>query len=195
MANAAILCVEVSEARIDKRIDVGYLQYKTTSIDEAIQMIQQATEAKKSISVGLLGNAAEVYPELLKRGILPDIVTDQTSAHDLLYGYIPEGYSLEEVVKTRELDPNKLQADARASIAREVEAMLEFKRRGSIVFDNGNNIRTQAFQEGVKNAFDIDIFTEAFLRPLFARAIGPFRWIALSGDPKDIAIIDAFILK
>lgn len=195
MANAAILCVEVSEARIDKRIEIGYLQYKTTSIDEAIQMIQQAIEAKKSISVGLLGNAAEVYPELLKRGILPDVVTDQTSAHDLLYGYIPEGYSLEEVIQTRELDPNKLQADARASIAREVEAMLEFKRRGSIVFDNGNNIRTQAFQEGVEHAFEIDIFTEAFLRPLFARAIGPFRWVALSGDPQDIAVIDAYILK
>lgn len=195
MANAAILCVEVSEARIDKRIEIGYLQYKTTSIDEAIQMIQQAIEAKKSISVGLLGNAAEVYPELLKRGILPDVVTDQTSAHDLLYGYIPEGYSLEEVIQTRELDPNKLQADARASIAREVEAMLEFKRRGSIVFDNGNNIRTQAFQEGLEHAFEIDIFTEAFLRPLFARAIGPFRWVALSGDPQDIAVIDAYILK
>jgi urocanate hydratase len=169
MANAAILCVEVDEARIDKRMQVGYLQRKTGNLNEALAWIAEAKAKKESVTVGLLGNAAEIYPEILRRGIVPDIVTDQTSAHDLLYGYIPACYSLEDVRRMREENPEKLQADARASIAREVETMLEFKRRGSIVFDNGNNIRTQAYQHGVKDAFDIDIFTEAFLRPLFCR--------------------------
>lgn len=169
MANAAILCVEVDEARIDKRMQVGYLQRKTGNLNEALAWIAEAKAKKESVSVGLLGNAAEIYPEILRRGIVPDIVTDQTSAHDLLYGYIPACYSLEDVRRMREENPEKLQADARDSIAREVETMLEFKRRGSSVFDNGNNIRTQAYQHGVKDAFDIDIFTEAFLRPLFCR--------------------------
>jgi urocanate hydratase len=195
MANAAILCVEVDEERIDKRIETGYLQKKTHSLDEALQWIDQAKREKKSLSVGLVGNAAQIYPEILKRGIVPDIVTDQTSAHDLVYGYIPENYTIEEVHQARKLNPKKLAADARKSIAKEVRAMLEFKRRGAIVFDNGNNIRTQAFQEGVHDAFEIDIFTEAFLRPLFCRAIGPFRWIALSGDPEDIYKIDDYILE
>ncbi|MDR9797097.1 urocanate hydratase [Aeribacillus pallidus] len=195
MANAAILCVEVDEDRIDRRIETGYLQKKTHSLDEALQWIEQAKRDKKSLSVGLVGNAAQVYPEILKRGIIPDIVTDQTSAHDLVYGYIPENYTIEEVHEARKLNPKKLAADARKSIAKEVRAMLEFKRRGAIVFDNGNNIRTQASQEGVHDAFEIDIFTEAFLRPLFSRAIGPFRWIALSGDPEDIYKIDDYILE
>ncbi|MGR6118517.1 urocanate hydratase [Aeribacillus composti] len=195
MANAAILCVEVDEDRIDRRIETGYLQKKTHSLDEALQWIDQAKRDKKSLSVGLVGNAAQVYPEILKRGIIPDIVTDQTSAHDLVYGYIPENYTIEEVHEARKLNPKKLAADARKSIAKEVRAMLEFKRRGAIVFDNGNNIRTQASQEGVHDAFEIDIFTEAFLRPLFSRAIGPFRWIALSGDPEDIYKIDDYILE
>jgi len=195
MANAAILCVEVSEERIDKRIKVGYLQRKTADLDEALAWIREAVASRKSLSVGLLGNAADVYPELLRRGIVPDIVTDQTSAHDLVYGYVPSGYSLERVAEMRKKDPDKLKADAGASIAREVEAMLEFRRRGAIVFDNGNNIRTHAAQYGVKDAFDIVVFTEGFLRPLFARAIGPFRWVALSGDPEDIRTIDAYILE
>jgi len=195
MANAAILCVEVDEARIDKRMKVGYLQQKTADLDEALAWIEEARSKNESVSIGLLGNASEIYPEILGRGIIPDIVTDQTSAHDLLYGYVPAGYSLKDVQRMRGENPEKLQADARASIAREVEAMLEFKRRGSIVFDNGNNIRTQAFQHGVKDAFDIEIFTEAFLRPLFCRAIGPFRWVALSGDPGDIRRIDELILR
>ncbi|WP_412674465.1 urocanate hydratase [Aeribacillus composti] len=195
MANAAILCVEVDEDRIDRRIETGYLQKKTHSLDEALQWIDQAKRDKKSLSVGLVGNAAQVYPEILKRGIIPDIVTDQTSAHDLVYGYIPENYTIEEVHEARKLNPKKLAVDARKSIAKEVRAMLEFKRRGAIVFDNGNNIRTQASQEGVHDAFEIDIFTEAFLRPLFSRAIGPFRWIALSGDPEDIYKIDDYILE
>ncbi|MCL6457229.1 MAG: urocanate hydratase [Gorillibacterium sp.] len=195
MANAAILCVEVDEARIDKRIASGYLQKKTADLDQALAWILHASASKESLSVGLLGNAADVYPELIRRGIVPDVVTDQTSAHDLVYGYIPAGYSLEQVIALRKSDVNKLQADAGASIAREVSAMLEFQRRGAIVFDNGNNIRTQAVQYGVKNAFDIAVFTEAFLRPLFARAIGPFRWVALSGEAEDIRTIDQYILE
>jgi len=195
MANAAILCVEVAEERIDKRIASGYLQRKTDSLDEALLWINEAVDTGTSLSVGLLGNAADVYPELLRRGVQPDIVTDQTSAHDLLYGYIPSGYSPETAGVARREHPTELQAAAGASIANEVKAMLEFKQRGAVVFDNGNNIRSQAVQYGVTNAFEIDIFTEAFLRPLFARAIGPFRWIALSGEAEDIRIIDDYILK
>lgn len=195
MANAAILCVEVSEERIDRRIAAGYLERKTENLDEALNWIQQAVQNKESLSVGLLGNAAEVYPELLKRNIIPDIVTDQTSAHDLLYGYVPSNYTTAQLAKARENRSEQLQEDAGISIAKEVKAMLGFKEKGAVVFDNGNNIRTQAKQYGVENAFDIDIFTEAFLRPLFARAIGPFRWIALSGDVEDIRTIDQYILE
>ncbi|WP_053374901.1 urocanate hydratase [Paenibacillus sp. FJAT-27812] len=195
MAGAVILCVEVSEARIDKRIEVGYLQRKTESLDEALEWIDEACKTKESLSVGLLGNAADIFPELIRRGIQPDVVTDQTSAHDFMYGYIPAGYSLEKAAELRKTAPDQLQADAGASIAAEVEAMLEFQRKGAVVFDNGNNIRSQAVQYGVKDAFDIAVFTEAFLRPLFARAIGPFRWVALSGDAEDIRKIDQYILE
>ncbi|MFF2483204.1 urocanate hydratase [Paenibacillus sp. NPDC058071] len=195
MADAAILCVEVNEARIDKRIEVGYLQRKTADLDEALDWIREAVAKRESVSVGLLGNAADIYPELVRRGVQPDVVTDQTSAHDLMYGYIPSGYSLEKVAEARKTAPEQLRNDAGASIAVEVEAMLEFQRKGAVVFDNGNNIRSQAVQYGVPNAFDIAVFTEAFLRPLFARAIGPFRWVALSGDAEDIRKIDQYILK
>ncbi|QWU17606.1 urocanate hydratase [Paenibacillus sophorae] len=195
MAGAAILCVEVAEERIDKRIAAGYLQRKTASLDEALAWIEEAKGSGEALSVGLLGNAADVYPELLARGVLPDIVTDQTSAHDLLYGYIPRGYTPVTAAEARKTDPAGLQEAAGTSIAAEVGAMLQFKERGSVVFDNGNNIRSQAVKYGVVGAFDIDIFTEAFLRPLFARAIGPFRWIALSGDPQDIRTIDEYILR
>ncbi|RJX41304.1 urocanate hydratase [Paenibacillus pinisoli] len=195
MAGAAILCVEVSETRIDKRMEVGYLQRKTDRLDEALAWIGEAVAAKEAISVGLLGNAADIFPELVRRGVQPDIVTDQTSAHDLLYGYIPAGYSHEEAVSVRKSDPGRLRADAGASITQEVRAMLEFQRRGAVVFDNGNNIRTQAAEYGVPDAFDIVVFTEGFLRPLFARAIGPFRWVALSGNVEDIRKIDDYILE
>ncbi|RKP45873.1 urocanate hydratase [Cohnella endophytica] len=195
MANGIILCVEVNEARIDKRIEVGYLQKKTANLDEALAWVKEAADDRRSLSVGLLGNAADVYPEILRRGIVPDVVTDQTSAHDLVYGYIPSGYSPEEAADMRKRDPRKLQDDAGASIAREVGAMLEFQRQGAVVFDNGNNIRTQASQYGVPDAFEIVVFTEGFLRPLFAKAIGPFRWVALSGNPRDIETIDDYILE
>ncbi|MFT9077347.1 urocanate hydratase [Ethanoligenens sp.] len=195
MTGAAILVVDVNEQHIDKRIHTGYLQKKTASLDEALSWIREAREKKQALSVGLIGNAAEVYPEVLRRGIIPDVVSDQTAAHDLLYGYIPSGYTLAEVKRARKEAPQMLIDAAGNSIAQEVRIMLLFKEKGSIVFDNGNNIRTQAKQYGVENAFDIDIFSEAFLRPLFCRAIGPFRWVTLSGEVKDLLKIDEYALE
>lgn len=194
MADAAILVVEVNEAHADKRIASGYLQHKAHSLPEALKLINDARAKKEAISVGLIGNAAEIYQELLDQNITPDIVSDQTAAQDLLYGYIPEGYSLAQAEAERTSDPDKLSAAAGQSIAHEVRSELEFQRRGSIVFDNGNNIRTQAKEFGVADAFDIPIFTEAFLRDLFVKAIGPFRWIALSGAETDINLIDNYLL-
>ncbi|WP_212758590.1 urocanate hydratase [Paenibacillus sinopodophylli] len=195
LAGAAILCIEVSEEKVARRIQSGYLQRRTEHLDEALEWIAEAIRSQSAISVGLIGNAADIYPEIVKRGIIPDIVTDQTSAHDLLYGYVPSEYGVAELKQLRETDSVRLQQAAGASIAREVRAMLAFKEKGSIVFDNGNNIRSQAQLFGVEQAFDIDIFTEAFLRPLFARAIGPFRWVALSGNVSDIQAIDEYILE
>ena len=194
MANAATLVIEVDPERIAKRLSIGYLQKQAATLDEALAIIREACAARQAISVGLQGNAADVYPELLAKGVVPDIVTDQTSAHDLLYGYIPSGFDLDKVKALRESDPDALMQASLQSIKRHVMAMLSFQEQGAVVFDNGNLIRTQAFNTGVKQAFDIPIFTEAFLRPLFCRAIGPFRWVALSNDPADIEAIDDFIL-
>jgi urocanate hydratase len=195
MAGAAILCVEVDEARIARRLEGRYLDARAPDLDSALAMLREAQSAGRALSVGLCGNAADVYPEIYARGIVPDVVTDQTSAHDLLYGYIPREFSLDEVRALRASDPARLMAASTASIVIHVEAMLAFQKAGSVVFDNGNLIRTQAKSGGVTNAFDIPIFTEAFLRPLFCRAIGPFRWIALSNDPADIAKIDDYLLQ
>ncbi|MGI6853924.1 urocanate hydratase [Mesorhizobium sp. 1B3] len=195
MAGAAILCVEVDEKRIEKRLQVGYLHAKASSLDEALDMIRQAQAEKKALSVGLCGNAADIYPQILARGIIPDVVTDQTSAHDLVYGYVPTDLSLDEVRRLRKEAPERLMKESTRSIVKHVESMLGFQKAGSVVFDNGNLIRTQAKNGGVANAFDIPVFTEAFLRPLFARAIGPFRWIALSNDAGDIRKIDDFLLE
>ncbi len=195
MAKAAILCVEVDEARIDKRIAVGFLDAKTSSLDEALAMIERARSERRALSVGLCGNAADIYPEIARRCIVPDVVTDQTAAHDLVYGYVPAGRSLDEVRALRTTNPTLLMEESTRSIVRHVSAMLDFQKRGAVVFDNGNLIRTHARNGGVANAFDIPIFTEAFLRPLFARAIGPFRWIALSNDPDDIRKIDDLVLE
>lgn len=195
MAKAAILCLDVDEARIDKRMAIGFLDVKAASLDEALAMIRQAQAEKKPLSVGLCANAADIYSEIARRGIVPDVVTDQTSAHDLVYGYIPSGRSLDDVREMRKGDPKALMEESTRSIVRHVTAMLEFQQKGAVVFDNGNLIRTQAKNGGVANAFDIPIFTEAFLRPLFARAIGPFRWIALSNDPEDIRKIDDVVLE
>ncbi|MBY3177015.1 urocanate hydratase [Rhizobium leguminosarum] len=195
MAGAAILCVDIDPERARKRQQIGYLQEIAPDLDSALQMIDAAVKDKRALSVGLVGNAAEVYPEIARRGIVPDIVTDQTSAHDLVYGYVPKGMSLDQVKGLRDDGQGQLMAASRASIVEHVTAMLEFQKRGSEVFDNGNLIRTQAKEGGVANAFDIPIFTEAYLRPLFARAIGPFRWMALSGEESDIARIDDLLLE
>ncbi|RKF51055.1 urocanate hydratase [Paraburkholderia fungorum] len=194
MAGAAILTVEVDQERIDKRMKIGFLEKQARDLDEALAMIRDAQAKREPLSVGLLGNAAEIYPEILARGVIPDIVTDQTAAHDLVYGYVPIGHTLEQVRALRATDIPALMNASRASIVRHVSAMLGFKDRGAIVFDNGNLIRTHAKEGGVERAFEIPIFTEAFLRPLFCRAIGPFRWIALSNDADDIRKIDDYLL-
>jgi urocanate hydratase len=195
MAGAVILCVDVDPERAQKRQAVGYLDEIAPDLDAALAMVEIATREKRPASIGLVGNAAEIYPEIFRRGIIPDIVTDQTSAHDLVYGYVPKGYSLTEVRALRKSDPQRLMAASTTSIVDHVHAMLDFQQAGAEVFDNGNLIRTQARNGGVQNAFDIKIFTEAYLRPLFARAIGPFRWMALSGEASDIARIDDLVLE
>jgi urocanate hydratase len=194
MAKAITLCIEVDRARIAKRIETGYLDAEAQSLDAALELIKVAQSERRALSVGLCGNAADVYPEIMARGVVPDIVTDQTSAHDLVYGYVPAGFTLDEVRALRKTDPQRLMVESTRSIVRHLTAMLAFQKAGSVVFDNGNLIRTQAKAGGVSNAFDIPVFTEAFLRPLFARAIGPFRWIALSNDPDDIRKIDDLLL-
>ncbi len=194
MAGAAILCIDIDPVRAEKRKAIGYLEEIAPDLDTALAMIDQAVKEKRATSIGLVGNAAALYPEIARRGIVPDIVTDQTSAHDLVYGYVPKGMSLDEVKRLRVDGQGQLMAASRASIVDHVNAMLEFQAKGAEVFDNGNLIRTQAREGGVANAFDIRIFTEAYLRPLFARAIGPFRWMALSGEESDIARIDDLLL-
>jgi urocanate hydratase len=195
IAKAAILTIEVDEERIVRRLADGYLERRAETLDEALTLIAEARSRREPLSVGLRGNAADVYPQILAQGVVPDIVTDQTSAHDLVYGYVPSGFSIEQVRAMREHDVTGLMNASRASIVRHVEAMIGFMDRGAVVFDNGNLIRTHAREGGVERAFEIPIFTEAFLRPLFARAIGPFRWIALTGEAADIRRIDDFLLE
>ena len=191
MAGASMLAIECQESRIQKRLDTRYLDVRADTLDQALVLIQQAVSERRALSVGLLGNAAEILPELLRRGVRPDAVTDQTSAHDPVNGYLPEGWSIEQWEARRFSDPDAVAAAARASMARHVEAMLEFQRRGIPTFDYGNNIRQEAFNQGVKNAFDFPGFVPAYIRPLFCRGVGPFRWVALSGDPEDIYRTDA----
>ncbi len=195
MAGAAILVVDIDAERARKRHEIGFLDEVAPDLDTALDMIDEAVAGKRAVSIGLVGNAADIYPEIARRGITPDIVTDQTSAHDLVYGYVPKGMSLAEVKRLRAEGPAQLMAASRASIVDHVRAMLAFQREGAEVFDNGNLIRTQARDGGVENAFDIPIFTEAYLRPLFSEAIGPFRWMALSGEASDIARIDDLVLE
>jgi urocanate hydratase len=194
MTGAAILAVEVDEARIDKRLATGYCDRKTASIDEAIGWIDEARAAKSPLSVGLVGNAADVLPQLLARGVVPDVLTDQTSAHDMLNGYIPAGMPLNEAFALRVADPARYIQLSTASVVVHVQAMLELQRMGAIVFDYGNNIRTVALDAGVANAFDIPGFVPEYIRPLFCEGKGPFRWVALSGDPRDIARTDDLVL-
>ncbi|WP_139800637.1 urocanate hydratase [Geothermobacter hydrogeniphilus] len=191
MAGFSMLAVECDESRIDKRLQTGYLDRKTTDLDYALQLIEQAGKERRPVSVGLLGNCAEVLPELVERGISPDVCTDQTSAHDPLNGYLPAGWSLGQADERRQSDPQGVVKAAKQSMARHVEAMLELQRRGAATFDYGNNIRQMALEEGVKTAFDFPGFVPAYIRPLFCEGIGPFRWAALSGDPEDIYKTDA----
>ena len=195
MAGAAILVVDVDPARVAKRREIGFLDEVAPDLDAALAMVERAVEEKRAVSIGLVGNAADIYPAIEARGVAPDVVNDQTSAHDLIYGYVPRGMTLDQARRLRDEAPGQLMSASRASIAAHVRAMLSFQAKGAEVFDNGNLIRTQAREGGVENAFDIPIFTEAYLRPLFCRAIGPFRWMALSGEESDIARIDDLVLE
>jgi len=183
MAGAHCIAIEVQESRIEKRLETRYLDRRASSIDEALEILRTAEEPT---SVGLLGNAAEILPEMLKRGIRPDALTDQTSAHDPANGYCPAGWSVAKWQEMRERDPAAVAEAARHSMARHVEAMLAYREMGVPTFDYGNNIRQEALDDGVANAFDFPGFVPAYVRPLFCRGIGPFRWAALSGDPEDI---------
>ncbi len=191
MAGACCLAVECNSDRIDFRLRTRYLDERAETLDEALEMIGRWTAAGEAKSVGLLGNAAEVFPELLHRGLRPDMVTDQTSAHDPVNGYLPRGWSMGEWRERRESDPKAVEEAARASMKVQVQAMVDFHELGVPTFDYGNNIRQMALEEGLENAFAFPGFVPAYIRPLFCRGIGPFRWAALSGDPEDIYKTDA----
>lgn len=195
MNEGVLLVVEVDEARVKRRLDTGYVEMVTYSLDEALLLVDEAVKKNIPRSIALVANAADTHPELVKRNVFPDLVTDQTSAHDPLNGYIPSGLSLEEASNLRIRNPDEYLKLSFASMAKQVEAMLEMKKNGSIVFDYGNNLRTQAFKEGVKDAFSYPGFVPAYIRPLFCEGKGPFRWVALSGDPKDIYETDKAVLK
>jgi urocanate hydratase len=193
LAGFSMLAVECDETRIDFRLRSGYLDRKATSLDEALALLEAARRAGGALSVGLLGNAAEVLPALVARGVVPDVVTDQTSAHDPLNGYLPAGWSLAAAAEARRSDPARIERAACASMKVHVQAMLDLQARGAVAFDYGNNIRQVAFDEGLASAFDFPGFVPAYIRPLFCEGIGPFRWVALSGNPEDIYRTDATV--
>jgi urocanate hydratase len=195
MNGAAVLAVEIDPARVQRRIDTGYLDRKTDDLDEAWKLAMSARDQRRPLSIGLVGNCADVLPEMARRGWVPDVLTDQTSAHDPLNGYIPRGLTLGEAAKLRESDPKTYIARAIESIAVHVQAMLDMQKRGAVTFDYGNNIRTMAFEGGVKDAYDFPGFIPAYIRPMFAEGRGPFRWAALSGNPSDIAVTDNLVLE
>lgn len=195
MAGMSCLGVDIDPSRIQKRIDTRYVDEKIDDLDAALARIEKATADGKPVSIGLVGNGADVYAELVRRGITPDLVTEQTSAHDPLNGYIPDGLSWEEADALRRDDPVTYVKRAKETMARTVEAMLAMKRSGAEVFDYGNNIRAGAVEAGCKNAFDIEGFVPAYIRPLFCVGKGPFRWVALSGDPEDIKVTDQAVLE
>ena len=195
MNGAAFLGIEVDPARIQRRIDTGYLDTITNKLDEAWSLVTAACGERRPLSVGLVGNCAEVLPEMVRRGWIPDVLTDQTSAHDPLNGYVPRGLSLDEASRLRAADPKGYAKRAIDSIALHVQAMLDLQKRGAVTFDYGNNIRTMAFEGGVKNAYDFPGFIPAYIRPMFSEGRGPFRWVALSGNPRDIATIDDLVLE
>jgi urocanate hydratase len=195
MNEGVCLAIEVDSNRIQRRLETGYCNTMASTLDEALHQIREACEQGDALSIGLVGNAAEIYPELVRRGITPDIVTDQTSAHDTLNGYVPAGISLAEANELRRQDPQMYVKSVEASIVTHVRAMLEMQQHGAIVFDYGNNLRGQALEAGETHALDFPGFVPAYIRPLFCRGKGPFRWVALSGDPEDIYRTDEAILE
>ncbi|MGZ1659640.1 urocanate hydratase [Staphylococcus argenteus] len=195
MNHGVAICVDVDETRVDKRIDTKYCDVKTADLDEALKLAQEAKERGEGLSIGLVGNAVDIHQAILDKGFKIDIITDQTSAHDPLNGYVPQGYSVAEAKELREKDPKKYVELSQASMAKHVELMLEFQKRGAVAFDYGNNIRQVAYNNGVENAFDFPGFVPAYIRPLFCEGKGPFRFAALSGDPKDIERADEEMRK
>ena len=195
MTGACFLGIEVDPERIKKRLKSGYCDFMVNSLDEALRILKNSLRKKEAVSVGLVGNCADVIPELAERGVVPDILTDQTSAHDPLNGYVPNGMTFEAALELRARDPKAYEARSLESMAKHVEGMLRLQKMGSVTFDYGNNIRTFAFQQGVKNAYDFPGFVPAYIRPLFCEGKGPFRWVALSGDPRDIAVTDDLVLE
>ncbi|MCU7503081.1 MAG: urocanate hydratase [Ignavibacteria bacterium] len=195
MNGAAFLGIDVDKARIQKRIDTGYIDVMSENLDEALLLVMKAKQTMTPLSVGLVGNAGEILPEILERDIIPDVLTDQTSAHDTLNGYVPMGMSFQEAISLRQLNPEKYIRLAKDTIVEHVKAMLEFQKKGAITFDYGNNIRGEAKDNGLENAFDIPGFVPEYIRPLFCDGKGPFRWAALSGDPEDIFVTDRAIME
>jgi urocanate hydratase len=195
MNEGVLIAVEVDEKRIARRLETRYLDLFAPTLDEALARAREALETRRPLSIGLVGNAADVLPELVTRGILPDLVTDQTSAHDPLHGYVPNRMSYDEALALRAREPERYMAEARRSMGEHVKAMLDLKAKGAIVFDYGNNIRAEAQKAGVANAFDIPGFVPAYIRPLFCEGKGPFRWACLSGDPEDLRATDDAVLE
>jgi urocanate hydratase len=195
MTGAVFLGIDVDAERIKKRLKTGYCDFMVTTLDEALRILKNAVRKKENVSVGLVGNCADVIPELADRGVVPDILTDQTSSHDPLNGYVPNGMSLAEALELRGRDPKAYEEKSLDAIARHVEGMLRLQKMGAVTFDYGNNIRTFAFQRGVKNAYDFPGFVPAYIRPLFCEGRGPFRWVALSGEPSDIHVTDDLVLE
>jgi urocanate hydratase len=195
MNGALFLGIDVDPARIEKRLHSGYCDKIAHSLDEGLQLIDDARQQRQTVSVGLVGNCADVLPEMVKRGVVPDVLTDQTSAHDALNGYVPNGMSLADALELRASNPDRYVEHSMRSMGTHVEAMLALQKKGAITFDYGNNIRTQAKKAGVENAFDIPGFVPEYIRPLFCEGKGPFRWVALSGDPADIARTDRLALE
>jgi urocanate hydratase len=195
MTGAAYLGIEVDPERIKKRLKTGYCDFMVKTLEEALRILKNAIRKKEAVSVGLVGNCADVIPELAERGVVPDLLTDQTSAHDPLNGYIPQGLTIEQAIELRKSDPKGYLERSMDSIARHVEGMLKLQKMGSVTFDYGNNIRTFAYERGVKNAYDFPGFVPAYIRPLFCEGRGPFRWAALSGEASDIAVTDDLVLQ
>jgi len=195
MTGAAFLGIDVDPERIKKRLKTGYCDFLVTTLDEALRILKNAVRKKENVSVGLVGNCADIIPELAERGVVPDILTDQTSAHDPLNGYVPNGMTFDEAIELRKRDPQAYQERSLDAMARHVDGMLRLQKMGAVTFDYGNNIRTFAFQRGVKNAYDFPGFVPEYIRPLFCEGRGPFRWAALSGEASDIAVTDDLVLE